>query len=163
MKEYIILLIPSLLTTTGFVIRYFWERHTKFTYALDIEHKNKITFKLERFYYPLHFNLNRLSNMWEIIQNKKQSDDKNNDDIDIECMCLHEENQNIIKSNIVQAKPIPLLMDSIMKYDKHVTIHKILKKCGKLCDCPRNFNAQYPEEFRDIIKSRIDILENELV
>ena len=77
-------------------------------------------------------------------------------------MCLHEENQNIIKLNIVQAKPIPKLMDAIMKYDKHVTIYKILKKC-KTCDCPRNFNAEYPDEFKDIIKSRIDILENELI
>ena len=162
MKEYIILLIPSLLTATGFVIRYFWERHIKFTYTLGEEHKKKISFKLEKFYYPLHFNLNRLSNMWEIIQNRRQSD-KNTDDIYIECMSLHEENQNIIKSNIAQAKPIPILMDAIMKYDKHATIYKILKKCGKSCDCPRNFNAEYPDEFKDIIKCRIEILENELI
>ena len=163
MKEYIIVLIPSLLTATGFVIRYFWERHIKFTYTLDEEYKKKISFKLEKFYYPLHFNLNRLSNMWEIIQTRRQSEDKNNDDIDIECMNLHEENQNIIKSNIVQAKPIPRLMDAIMKYDKHVTIYRVLKKCGKTCDCPRNFDAEYPEEFKDIIKSRINILENDLI
>ena len=99
MKEYIILLIPSLLTAAGFVIRYFWERHIKFTYTIDEEYKKKISFKLEHFYYPLHFNLNRLSNMWEIIQTKKQSENKQNTDIDIECMNLHEENQNIIKSN----------------------------------------------------------------
>ena len=161
MKEYIILLIPSILTATGFVVRYFWERHIKFTYTLDEEYKKKISFKLEKFYYPLHFNLNRLSNMWDIIQNRRQSD-KNNDDIDIECMSLHEENQNIIKSNIVQAKPIPRLMDAIMKYDKHVTIYRVLKKC-ETCDCPRSFNAEYPDEFKDIIKSRIDILENDLI
>ena len=50
-----------------------------------------------------------------------------------------------------------------MKYDKHVTIYKVLKQCGKKCDCPRNYNAEYPEEFKDIITSRIDILENELL
>ena len=161
MKEYIILLIPSLLTATGFIIRFFWERHIKFTYTLDEEHKNKISFKLEKFYYPLHFNLNRLSNMWEIIQNRR-TDNRNNDDIDVECMRLHEENQNIIKCNIVQAKPIPKLRDAIMKYDKHVTIYKILKKY-ETCDCPRNFDAEYPDEFKDIIKCRIDILENELI
>ena len=165
MKEYIILLIPSILTATGFVIRFFWERHIKFTYTLDEGYKNKLSFKLEKFYYPLHFNLNRLSNMWEIIQNRRQfSNDMNNNDIDIECMNLHEENQNIIKTNIVQAKPIPRLMEAIMKYDKHVTIYKILKSktLGKHF-CPRTFNAEYPEEFKDIIKSRIDILENELL
>ena len=53
----------------------------------------------------------------------------------------------------MQAKPIPRLMEAIMKYDKHVTIYRILKKCGKSCDCPRNFDAEYPEEFKYIIKS----------
>ena len=158
MKENIILLIPSILTATGFVFRYFWERHIRFTYTLDEEYKKKVSFKLEKFYYPLHFNLNRLSNIWEIIQTRG-TENKNN--IDIECMNLHEENQNIIKTNIVQANPIPRLMDAIMKYDKHVTIYRILKQCDS-CS-PRNFNAEYPEEFRDIIKSRIDVLENELI
>ena len=162
MKEYIILLIPSLLTATGFVIRFFWERQIQYTYTIDEERRQKISFKLEKFYYPLHFNLNRLSNMWEIIKNRKL-ENQNNDYINNECMNLHEENQNIIKTNIVQAKPIPRLIDEIMKYDKHVTIFKILKKCGKSCDCPRNFSAEYPDEFKDIIKSRIDILENELI
>lgn len=163
MKEYIILLIPSLVTATGFVLRFFWERHVKYTYTLNEEYVNKITFKLEKFYYPLLFNLNRLSNMWDIVQKQRQSENSNNREIDIECMILHEKNQNIIQSNIVQAKPIPKLMDAIMKYDKHVTIYKILKKCGSSCNCPRNFDAQYPDEFKDIIKSRIDILENELI
>ena len=162
MKEYIILLIPSFVTACGFVLRFFWERHIKFTYTLSSEKTNKIIFKLEKFYYPLYFNLNRLSNMWEIIQNRRKTSNEITDDIDIECMCLHEENQNIIKTNIVQAKPIPKLTDAIMKYDKHVTIYKILQTC-KTCESPRSFNAEYPEEFKEIIKSRIDILENELI
>ena len=162
MKEYIILLIPSLLTATGFVCRYFWERHIKYRNVLNLDHKKNISFKLEKFYYPLHFNLNRLSNMWEIIKDNKKLNENNNE-IDIECMNLHIENQDIIKSNIVQAKPIPKLIEAIMKYDKHVTINKVLKIIGKPCDCPRNYDAEYPDEFKDIIKSRIDILENELI
>ena len=163
MKEYIILLIPSIVTATGFVFRFFWERHIKYTYTINEEHKTKIMFKLEKFYYPLHFNLNRLSNIWDILQERKKSNNDNTEDIDIECMILHQENQDIIKSNIVQAKPIPKLLNSIMKYDKHVTIFKILKRCGSKCSSPRNYNAEYPEEFKDIIKRRIDILEDELI
>jgi len=162
MKEYIILLIPSLLTAAGFVCRFFWERHIKYKYTLDLDNKTYISFKLEKFYYPLYFNLTRLSNMWEIIKNNKKLNQENNE-INIECINLHKENQYIIKSNIVQAKPIPKLIDAIMKYDKHVTIYKILKLYGNNCDCPRNYNAEYPEEFKDIIKSRIHALENELI
>ena len=151
MLDVYIVFVSSFLTTTGFILRYFWERHIQYQNKIKNEKLDNLTNKLEMFYYPLYFNLERLTNLWSIAQSH---------DIDEECLSIHTENQNIIKTNIARAKPIPALFNEIMKYDKHVTILKVLKHNDIK---PRKFDAAYPENFKKIIKIRIDSLENNIV
>ena len=158
------LFIPTLVTGIGFLSRYFWER-----YITNIEFKHKenqddIDYKLKQFYYPLYFNLNKLSTIFEMIC-KKKNDNQFYNNLEDECFKIHVINKGIIESNIVKAKPIPVLLKEIFKYNKHITILESLRHCkteGSNCDCdkPSTFDAKYPDQFMKIIKNRIDVLEN---
>ena len=152
MQDIIIVLIPSIVASMGFVIRFFWERHTKMKYQMEFDEENQRRNKLEKFYYPLYFNLEKLSSLWQL---------KDQIDINEECIKIHNENQDIIKTNIVKANPVPKLVHEIMRYNKHVTIYKAIYKNKDVCT-PRQYNAEYPDEFKDTIKKRIDYIENVL-
>ena len=151
MKEVAILFLSTFITSVGFITRYFWERHIKYQYDIENKKKEQLMYRLEKFYYPIYFNLERLSNLWKISDNIS---------VDEESILIHSENQEIIKNKIVKAKPIPKLLSEIMKYDKHVTMFKILKDREKK---PREYEAEYPEEFKEKIKKRIKFLENEII
>ena len=160
MKESLIVILSSIITSFGFVARYFWERKIEVNQSVYKIQKEEREFKLKKFYYPLYFNLNRLSNIWEIITTKKKTNDNQViNDLEAICLDIHEENQNIIRNNIVEAKPIPALLKEIEKYDKHVTIYKTIKKNNIENMHSREYNAQYPDKFIINIKQRITELE----
>ena len=157
MNEGIYVVIPSILTAFGFVFRFFWERRMNHIEKKEKERNDKIQFKLKKFYYPLYFNLNKLGHLWSVLQEYKMDNKEIANNIEEECIKIHIENQEIIQNNVVEVNPVPKLWDAILLYDKHVTIHKILRKKTK------TFNADYPEQFKDILGHRIVTLENEIV
>lgn len=163
MKDEIFVIIPSLITTFGFITRYFWERYINKKEEIKKQKINKIEFKLKKFYYPIYFNLNKLSNLWYVSQEYKiQKEEKIIEKIEKECIQIHIDNQNIIENNIVEVNPIPKLFDSINMYYKHITINKILTNIQSK-NKAKSFDADFPENFKTIIKNRIIVLENELV
>ena len=151
MRDVAIVMIPPIVTGIGFLTRYFWERHIKHIKDIERNDKDEMHIKLKRFYYPLLFNFERLSHLWKVVDAVP---------VDEEIMRIHEENQDIIKNNIVSAKPIPRLFTEIMKYDKHVTILKALKRSTTHEHKPRAYEAEYPEDIKSMIKLRIKSLEN---
>jgi hypothetical protein len=150
MNDTLIILLPSIVTGIGFLARYFYERHIAFQNEIKNKKLDALNTKLTNFYYPLYFNLERLTNLWNISRDVC---------IDDEIIKIHINNQDIIKNNIVSAKPIPKLLHEIMKYDKHVTILKMLRSAE--CKKTREYDAQYPEEFKEIVQQRINALEND--
>lgn len=161
MNEGIYVVIPSLLTAFGFVFRFFWERRMIQIENRKKEYSDKIQFKLKNFYYPLYFNLNKLSHLWSVRQEYKK-DLEMGHCIEDECLQIHTENQNIIQNNIVEVNPVPKLLDAILLYDKHVTVHKMLCKM-KTQFTAKSFDADYPEQFKDTVRHRIVTLENEII
>lgn len=158
MDELLIILIPSFLTAIGVISRLFWERKIKIRKELKQNRVKHLTFKLEKFYYPLYFNLSRLFH-YKQIKNEIQCDYET---IYLESIKIHEDNQKIIIDNIVKANPIQKLFSAIMKYDKHVTYIKLLKMIKSDNQSLKEYNADYPDEFRSLIQKRIEILESEI-
>lgn len=154
MKDIVIVIIPSILAGIGFITRYFWERHIKYTYDIESNTKEQLHNRLQKFYYPLYFNLERLTSLWTIKHESNESE------INEDIMAIHCENQDIIKHNIVKAKPVPKLLHELLRYDKHVTIFRSLRKRSTK---PREFDAEYPEHLKNTIKHRIDVLEDDMV
>ena len=146
--------LTSLLTCIGFFSRYFWER-----YISKVENKKKIKEngmdnKLNKFYYPLYFNLCKLSHLWDIIEKEPST----KEEIILECIKIHDENENIINEKIVIAKPIPKVFNDIQKYIRHITLFKTIYKL-KLSLKLNTFEAEYPDFLKNTIKNRIKELE----
>jgi len=158
MSEIGAIVIPSLLAAFGFIGRYFWERHDQSRSNARKEKEESVSFKLQKFYYPIYFNLNKLKHLREFMTSTG-SDDEITRCIDEECVRIHMDNQNIIRNNLVEAKPVPKLLDAIMLYDRHVSIHCMLQKIKSKAKA-KAFDAEYPEQFKDIIMKRINTLEN---
>ena len=141
----------------GFGIRYLWERYTdrkREAVQLAIE---ETKFRLEQFYMPIYFLLKQEKHLWKHFRSKGEHTDEDFIKYDTKTLTILSEIQDIIKKNIVKARPTPKMSQLIVDFDEYVTVYKIMREIEphgrNFPSC--KFGVPYPEDFLKHLRIRV--------
>lgn len=157
------LLLTATITGALGLVQVLVERRNARVRDIKIDHLNKLKFKLEKFYFPIFFLLQRDKHIGDHIFNDpaKISTDHNEvlDKINLE---NHQKIMNIIEENIAEVNPQIDILSEIIKYDKHTSIYHHLRNLGIKDKYPSDFGAPYPPMFLLIIDRRINQIRRDI-
>ena len=141
----------------GFGLRYLWERYSEKkneSVKLAIE---ETRFRLEKFYMPIYFLLKEEKYLWKHFRSQEEISEEEFRKYDDKNLKILSQIQEIIKNNIVKARPTPKMSLIIVNFDEYVTTYRTMREIEphgtNFPSC--KFDIPYPVEFLKNIRRRV--------
>jgi hypothetical protein len=141
----------------GFGLRYLFERNSekkKESVKLAIE---ETRFRLEMFYMPIYFLLKEEKHLWKHFRSQEEISSEDFRKYDTKNLEILIKIQEVIKTNIVKARPTPKMSQLIVDFDEYVTTYRTMREIdptGKnFPSC--KFGIPYPVDFLKNIRVRV--------
>ena len=162
MSEFYVLLTATITGTLGLIQVLVDKRNTRVR-DLKVNHLKKLKFKLEKFYYPIFFLLQRDKYIGDnIFSDPEKISSDHNEALDKINLENHTKIMFIIEENIAETNPKNDILSEIVKYDKHTSIYKHIRTLGIKDKYPSDYGAPYPPMFLLTIEKRINQIRLEI-
>jgi hypothetical protein len=175
-SELSLIIMPPLCAAIGYLGKYFVDKIERSKEDRKTRKLKSIETKLKSFFYPFHSNLKREKLIYQRIlsffqKNKNKNENLNQQifwGLDKEILQIQNENQLLIKNNFVEMHFSNVLAKTIMIYEEHISIKRILRTVVPEKDkdldkilWPGEFGSAYPNDLFETIENEMIHLQNQ--
>lgn len=175
-SELSLIIIPPLCAAIGYLGKYFVDKIERSKEDRKTRKLKLIETKLKSFFYPFHSNLKREKLIYQRIlsffkKNKNKNEYINNQifwGLEKEILQIQNENIKLIHNNFVEMHFSNILAKTIMIYEEHISIKRILRTIAPEKDndldkilWPGDFGSAYPNDLFETIENEMIHLQNQ--